>query len=242
MHSQTNGRVFVVDTERRARTAAIRYLAMAGFDVSTFPSAEAFLDHRPPSAPACVVADQCLGRVSGLELQKRLTDDVSIVFMTALTDIKTVAQAMKQGAVDFLVKPLDPKTLVDAVKRGIERSIRIAAERRTRDEFVMRLSRLTPREYEVILGVVRGLLNKQIAWELGTAEKTVKVHRARAMEKLEVASVAELVRIDTQTQTLFDAMTPPQTDAEPVAARGTRRVLSPHYLRSAYLAAGTRSD
>jgi FixJ family two-component response regulator len=241
MYSNPNGRVFVVDHERRTRTAAIRYLAIAGFNVATFPSAEAFLDQRLPAAPACVVADHCLGRFSGLDLQKRLADHISIVFMTGLSDIKTVVQAMKQGAVDFLAKPLDSKALVDAVTRGIERSIRVDAERRAREEFVMRLSRLTPREYQVILGVVRGLLNKQIAWELGTAEKTIKVHRARAMEKLEVESVAELVRIDARTQTLFRA-TSPQTDAVPVAARGTRTILSPHYLRSAYLAAGTRSD
>src|SRR5215510_9267024 len=128
MQSNINGRVFVVDNERRSRATAIRYLAMAGFSVSTFPSAEAFLDQRPPSAPACVVADHCLGGLSGLDLQKRLADGVSIVFMTALSDIQTVVQAMKQGAVDFLAKPLDPKALVDAVRRGIERSIRVDAE------------------------------------------------------------------------------------------------------------------
>ena len=161
--------------------------------------------------------------------------------MTARPDIPTVVQAMKHGAVDYLAKPLDAEALVAAVKRGIERSARVDAARRAREEFLMRLSRLTPREYQVIVGVVRGLLNKQIAYELGTAEKTIKVHRARAMEKLEVESVAELVRLDVRIQILFPGH-PPQADAVSVAARGMRPTISTHYLRSAYLTAGTRSD
>jgi FixJ family two-component response regulator len=194
-------RVFIVDGDPNALTLFESCLSAAGFDVATFDSAETLLEHGPIHGPACLVIDISLPGTSGLELQKALADDasVSIVFVTAQGDVPTVVDAMKRGAVDFLIKPVKLDELVDAVVRGLERSVRADSNRRLRETFDERLTRLTPREHQVVTRVVRGSRNKQIASELGTTEKTVKVHRARAMEKLAVGSVAELVRIVEQT-------------------------------------------
>ncbi|HEY1304034.1 MAG TPA: response regulator [Vicinamibacterales bacterium] len=227
------GRVWIVDNDRDALTLITTHLATARFDVRACSSAEEFLRHRPLTPPACVIIDQSLPGVSGLELQQHLAEDpaVSVVFVTAHKDIPTVVQAMKKGAIDFLSKPVNPLALVSAVTRGMEQSTRADVDRRARERFSASLMRLTRREYQVIAGVIRGLLNKQIAWELGTAEKTVKVHRARAMDKLEVGSVAELARIVAATQTLLQF---PSTRAgvAPAAARGSSDQAPLHGLHS----------
>jgi FixJ family two-component response regulator len=189
------GNVFIVDHDDRARGALAKYLSASGFAVSAFGSAESFLE-RHPTGPACVVVDHYLPGLSGLELQKRLGESaLSIVFVTAGSDVPTVVKAMKGGAVDFLTKPVDTEQLVAAVTRGLMRSARTQVERRLHELFVERARRLTNRERQVAAGLIRGLSNKEIAAELGTAVKTVKVQRARVMAKLEVNSVAELVRV-----------------------------------------------
>ena len=210
--TRPTGRVFVIDDDPADVSVLQGLLSTAAFEVYTFTSAALFLQHRLPPPPVCVVLDQGLRGVSGLELQARLADDgvLSVVFLTRFQHIPTVVQAMKRGAIDVLAKPVDPPALVRAVTRGLERSARAEAERGARERFEMHLLRLTPREHQVVAGVLRGLLNKQIAWELGIAEKTVKVHRARAMEKLEVGSVAELATIVEQTNT---ALIPPDAYA-----------------------------
>jgi FixJ family two-component response regulator len=202
--SVSDGRVFIVDDDESVRVALQRLLRSAGYDVEAFPSAAAYLERPRPEGPACVVLDQRMPGVSGLELQKAITAEsaASIVFLTGHGDVPTSVEAMKGGAVDFLTKPVDEGQLVEAVNRALDRSRLTSAARGERRSFLERVARLTPRERQVSALMIRGLLNKQIAWELGTAEKTVKVHRARVMEKLAVGSVAELARLAERTNSL----------------------------------------
>ncbi len=189
--------VFVVDHDEGARTALSRHLTSFGFAVRAFSSAESFLEQRPSSGAACVVLNDLLPGLSGLELQRRLKREsgLAVVFVTGRGDVPTVVQAMKSGAIDFLTKPVDTEQLVAAVTRGLEQSARTETEQRLYEVFVERVHRLTRREREVATGLIRGKHNKQIASELGTTERTVKAHRGRVMSKLEVGSVAQLVRL-----------------------------------------------
>ncbi len=186
-----------MEDDDSVRGALSQYLSAYGFEVHAFSSAESFLEGRPSAGPACVVVDYHLPGLSGLELQERLVgrSELSIVFVTGEGDVSTVAEAMKKGAVDFLTKPIDTQQLLAAVTRGLKRSARTDAEKHVHDVLAERLNRLTSREREVAMCLIRGLRNKDIASELGTTEKTVKVHRSRVMIKLEVGSVAELVRL-----------------------------------------------
>jgi len=189
-------RVFVVDADDRTREAMRQVLQRSGFNVSAFSSAEAFLDRGVGAGPACAVLDYQLLGMSGLNLQHSLGNRaLSIVFVASHSDVSTVVEAMKGGAVDFLSKPADPEQLTAAVTRGLDQSAHAESDRMLHDIFARRLDRLTRREREVATRLIRGLSNKEIASELGAAEKTVKVHRGRAMAKLEVDSVAELVRL-----------------------------------------------
>jgi FixJ family two-component response regulator len=203
--SSSKERVFVVDDDERVGRAICRMLGATGFDARLFTSADAFL-HRPDDhhGPACVVLDQRMPGLSGLELQRTIGNDsdLAVVFMTGHADVPTSVEAMKAGAVDFLTKPVQEARLLAAVMNALERSTAAHAASRERVSFLERLARLTPREHQVGALMVQGLLNKQIAWELGTAVKTVKVHRARVMEKLGVGSVAELARLAERTHTL----------------------------------------
>ena len=208
--------VFVVDHDEGARAALSRHLISFGFAVRAFNSAESFLAQRPASGAACLVLNDRLPGLSGLELQRRLQDEstLSVVFVTGHGDVRTVVQAMKSGAIDFLTKPVDTEQLVAAVTRGLEQSARTEAEQRLYDVFVERVDRLTRREREVATGLIRGLHNRQIASELGTTERTVKAHRGRVMAKLEVGSVAQLVRLVENARrgnglTLIDSGTRP---------------------------------
>jgi FixJ family two-component response regulator len=196
------GRVFLIDDDASVLTALSRLLREAGFDVEAFQSPSEFLLHDDTSTPGCAVLDVALGEWNGLEVQTALAnkgDARPIIFITGQGDIATSVQAMKAGAVDFLTKPVRDEDLIEAVRRALER------DRATREEEARlasvgeRLASLTPREQEVLSSVVAGRLNKQIAAELGIAEKTVKVHRARVMAKMAVRSVAELVRIVQRT-------------------------------------------
>jgi FixJ family two-component response regulator len=214
-------KVFIVDDDEAVLTALKRLLAGEGFVVETFSSASAFLEREPHDGPYCLVLDQRMPGVTGLELQRRILETdgaLSVVFLTGHGDVPTSVAAMKAGAVDFLIKPVDGDLLIDAVRRALMRSDDALQARRERDEFLARLVLLTPRERQVGTLVLQGLLNKQIAWELGTALKTVKTHRARMMQKLAVGSVAELARLAERTNTLTPtesptpggAATPPQ--------------------------------
>jgi FixJ family two-component response regulator len=193
--------VFVVDDDDDARTTQAQRLAASGFSVRAFGSVEAFLDRRGSRGPACVVLDYHLPGLLKPELQNSLMRDsvLSVVFVTTYADVSTVVRAMKNGAVDFLAKPVDGEQLVASVTRGLERSRRAEEGRRVQNLLLERVGRLTERERQVATHLLRGLINKEIASAIGTTEKTVKVHRSRVMTKLEVGSIAELVRLVEDT-------------------------------------------
>jgi FixJ family two-component response regulator len=190
--------VFVVDDEPSIRKALTRLLTVEGFRVETFESAEHYLESSSAGLAECLVVDLQMPGMSGLELQERLAAemiDVPIVFLTGHGDIPTGVRAMKEGAIDFLTKPVDDVDLLAAVKRATQ----VGADAHARAEELRsireRADTLTPREREVMALVATGMLNKQIAYDLGTSEKTIKVHRARVMEKMRASSVAALVRL-----------------------------------------------
>jgi FixJ family two-component response regulator len=195
------GTVFLVDDDPAVLKGLERLLRAAGFAVRGFTSPEAFLDQHDPALPGCAVLDLAMAGLSGLDLQRALAArgcDRPVVFLTGRGDIPASVRAMKAGAVDFLTKPVDDEELLTAVRLALDKD-RQAREARIKLEVIeRRLSALSPRERDVLRHVVAGRLNKQIAAELGTAEKTVKVHRGRVMVKMGVRSVAELVRLTEQ--------------------------------------------
>lgn len=191
--------VFLVDDDPSVRKAMARLIKSAGHTVQTFGSAREFLDSGWENhSPACLVLDVQLPGLSGLDLQRVLQTGrtaVPVIFITGHGNIPMGIQAMKEGAVDFLPKPVKDTVLLCAIEQALARSVRDHAQRDEQEEIQWRMNTLTPREREVMALVVRGLLNKQVAHELGTVEKTIKVHRARVMQKMQVESLAELVRI-----------------------------------------------
>lgn len=195
---ERTSRVLIVDDDRAVLRALTRLLRVHGFAVETFDSPGAFLERPRPDDTACVVLDLSMPGVSGLQVQQavvRRGNDIPIIFLSGASDVPTAARAMRDGAVDFLVKPIDAGQLLAAVSEALARD---AAGRERREQQRLaneRLSLLTAREREVCQLVARGLQNKQIASELSIAEKTVKVHRGRAMQKLQLRSVADLVRL-----------------------------------------------
>jgi FixJ family two-component response regulator len=189
--------VFVVDDDSSVRDSLRRLITSVGFSVEVFPSAQAFLRARRADAPGCLVLDVRLPGLSGLDLQRELADTdaaLPIIFLTGHGDIPMSVRAMKAGAVEFLTKPFREQDLLDAIRNAIERDRTIRAERRERTELRSRYASLTPRERDVLVRIVAGLLNKQIAGELGTSEATVKEQRAHVMTKMQAGSVADLVR------------------------------------------------
>ena len=189
--------VSVVDDDDLVLKSLERLLRSDGLTVRTFPSPQDYLAQRP-AGPGCVVLDMSMPGLSGLELQKRLADSgdpCPVVFLSGRSDIPATVEAMKAGAVDFLTKPIERDKLLRSVRTALERDATERAARERRDAIAARAASLTAREREVLDLVAEGLLNKQIAAQLGTAEKTVKVHRARAMRKMGASSVAELVRL-----------------------------------------------
>ncbi len=189
--------VFVVDDEPSVRRALSRLLRAEGFTVQAFACPREFLAAPVPPPPACVILDMAMPAQTGLAVQEALLAagrELPIIFLTGRADVPMCAQAMKQGAVDFLTKPVDSGELLPAVRRALAADERASAVRAERLHLQARLATLTAREREVLAWVIKGCLNKQIAHELGTVEKTIKVHRGRVMEKMQVQSVAELVR------------------------------------------------
>ena len=192
------GVVFVVDDDASLRESLQDLIGSVGLRVEAFASAQEFLGSRRPDTPSCLVLDVRLQGLSGLDLQKRMAEvkiEIPIIFITGHGDIPMSVQAMKAGAVGFLTKPFRDQELLDAIQQALELDRR-ARERWARlEELHSRYRSLTPREREVIALVVAGLLNKQIAGELGTSEAAVKVHRQHVMEKMGAGSLADLVRI-----------------------------------------------
>jgi FixJ family two-component response regulator len=201
MNKQNPSKVFLIDDDASIRTALTRGLSAEGFQVQSFDSADAFLAEHDPTLPGCLVADVTMPGINGLELQKLLaTSGCSrpIVFITGNGNVAMSVQAMRAGAVTFLPKPVRLAELVAAIREALERDRETREVRASRAEVEARLSALTAREREVLDLVIVGKMNKQIAAALGAAEKTVKVHRGRVMNKMKVRSVAELVTLTTQ--------------------------------------------
>jgi FixJ family two-component response regulator len=192
-----DGIVFLVDDDRSFLTAAARLLRASGYHVETFGSARDLLERLKSGAPGCVVADLRMPGMDGLALQEeiaRLEEPLPIVFLTGEGDVPSSVEAMKHGAVDFLGKRAPKKELLEAIDRARARGASERAARAERRAARARYLTLTPREVQVLAGVVQGLLNKQIAWALGIHERTVKLHRTGIMTKLGLDSVAELTR------------------------------------------------
>ena len=193
--------IFLVDDEPPVVRALERLLRAAGYEVRGFLSSRAFLEQHDPAIPGCAVLDIAIDGMNGFELQELLADsgcERPVVFLTGRGDIPMSVRAMRAGAVSFLMKPVQGEELLDAIRLALEKDIKAREVRGRLAAIERRLVTLTAREREVLEHVVAGRLNKQIAAELGTAEKTVKVHRGRVMEKMRVRSVAELVRICDQ--------------------------------------------
>jgi FixJ family two-component response regulator len=190
--------IFVVDDDPSVRTGLGRLLEAAGYAAETFASAREFLARAPYAGPCCLVLDVRMPGLSGLELQEALATtgrQMSIVFISGHSDVSMSVRAMKAGAVDFLAKPFDVEELLTAIQRAVAKALQALAEEARVAEIRQRVGMLTPRETEVFALVVTGMLNKQIAAQLGVGEKMVKVHRARVMAKMRAGSVAELVRL-----------------------------------------------
>ena len=195
---QEPAQIHLVDDDPGIRSAVGRLLRSHGYNVLVHPDAETFLEAHDPDAPGCIILDVSMPGLDGPTLQRKLVQDgesLPVIFLTGSADVPMCAEAMRHGAVDFLTKPVDEVELVRAIDLALERDRMRRLARSHRDVTESRLASLTPREREVLQHVMNGRLNKQIASDLGTAEKTVKVHRARAMEKMHVRSVAELVRM-----------------------------------------------
>jgi len=202
--------VYIVDDDASVRTGRARLLRSAGYAVESFAAAAAFLDREHRAAVACLVLDVRMPGLDGLALQAELSArdaGLPIIFLTGHGDIPIYVAAMKQGARDFLTKSVDEVVLLDAVRQALQTHRESLSERLAANVVQERLTSLTPREREVLSWVIGGALNKQIAAQLGIAEKTVKIHRGRVMEKMEASSVAALVSLCRQAgiQPLHDA-------------------------------------
>jgi FixJ family two-component response regulator len=192
------GVVFVVDDDASMRHSTECLIRSIGLNAMTFASADQFLKHNRPDTPACLLLDMRMPGLSGLDLQKELAQagvDIPIIFITGHGDIPMTVQAMKAGAIEFLTKPYRDQDLIDAVRKGLNRDGVARTEQTKLRDLKRRFDSLTPREREVMTLVVSGLLNKQIAAQLGSTEQTVKFHRSHVMQKMQAVSLADLVRM-----------------------------------------------
>ncbi len=190
--------VYVVDDDPSVRAGLERLLKSVGLTVKTFASAPEFLEQAVSEGPGCVIADLRMPAMSGLELQDQLRArhlNLPVIFLTGFGTVPASVRAMKKGAVDFLEKPADDQVLLDAIFQALEKDREQRSQQAEVKVLQDRLATLTPREYEVFTLIITGRLNKQVAYELGTSEKTIKVHRARLLEKMQCDSLAQLVRL-----------------------------------------------
>jgi RNA polymerase sigma factor (sigma-70 family) len=190
--------VFVVDDDASVRKSLARLVRTAGYEAEAFATVSDFLDRPPQEGPACLLLDVRMPGRTGLDLQEALRAAgrrLSIIFISGYGDVRASVKAMKGGAIDFLTKPLDEGALLTAIAQAVARTLEEQREQSRVTEVRDCITTLTPREAEVFALVVTGMLNKQIGAELGIAEKTVKVHRARVMEKMRAGSLAQLVRL-----------------------------------------------
>jgi FixJ family two-component response regulator len=197
------GAVHVVDDDESFLRAMKRRLSLAGYEVSTYCSAQLLLDHvANEDRPSCILLDVRMPDLQGPEVQARLNEigsTVPIIFLTGYADVPTSVKAIKAGAQDFLVKPVSAENLLSVIEQALSHHAVAREQHRRDDAFRKRMARLTPREREVFERVVKGMINKQIAYELGTTERTIKAHRHNVMEKMAVQSLAELVILVERT-------------------------------------------
>ena len=190
--------VFIIDDDLSARRGLARLVRAAGMNSESFVSAEKFLASGRCDGPGCIVLDVSMPEMTGLELQEELSGSelcMPIVFLSGHADVPIAARAMKKGAVDFLTKPVDGDALLDAIRTSLARDAANRARWTVTSVINAHIRMLTPREHEVMAYVIAGIPNKRIAYELGICEDTVKIHRGRVMHKLDIDSVAELVRL-----------------------------------------------
>ncbi len=190
--------IFVIDDDPSVCKGISRLVRSAGFNVETFASARDFLASGKTDGPGCIILDVRMPDMTGPELQEKLSKteySMPIIFLSAHGNVPITAQAMKKGAVDFLTKPVDRDDLLGAIRISLDIAAEKCVERIENNSLQEYFKRLTPREHEIMTYVVTGMLNKQIASELNISEETVKIHRGRVMQKLEIVSVAELVRL-----------------------------------------------
>ena len=202
--SSPGGIVYVLDDEPEVVKALTRLLRIRRFDVRGFTSVRAFLDACRPKSNACLVLDVAMPELDGLELQRHLTHQgilLPIIFLSGHGDIPTSVRAIKAGATDFLTKPVDAAVLVGAVRTALQIAGARSREAAETEALKARLASLTPRQREVMEHIVAGQLNKQVAFDLGTGEQNIKLHRAHVMQKLAVTSVADLVRAAERLKT-----------------------------------------
>jgi FixJ family two-component response regulator len=196
--------VFIIDDDPSVRRSLVRLLVSHGYQAKAYASASQFLTDKLPDAPACVVLDLKLPDMNGLDIQDALAhgnDHLPVIFISGQADVTSSIRAMKGGALDFLIKPVDGEELVSAVRKALKRSRRVRDERESLRKDREAFDKLTPREQQVCLRIAQGLLNKQVGFELGTSEKTIKAQRAHVMQKLGAGSLADVVRLVERLRT-----------------------------------------
>ena len=196
--SQMTSKIFVVDDDTKFSKSLERLVKSIGFEVETYTSAEEFLERRPYEGPSCLLLDVQMPGLTGPVLQRELANRNStlpVIFLTAHADVPTGIKAMKEGAIDFLLKPVEEKKLFAAIDKALDKQMQLKKKQEEIDRINGLMASLTPREYEIVRWVITGMLNKQIASSTNISERTVKAHRSQVMKKLHIVSVAELVRL-----------------------------------------------